>query len=79
MSRYARGELQNNKWDELNRIRMARFRFNLRTVFVLATAVVLFLGYSQHRRRTILREAESLKQGIKLFTASPADREMDLI
>lgn len=41
---------------------MARFRFNLRTVFVLATAVVLFLGYSQYRRRTILREAESLKQ-----------------
>jgi hypothetical protein len=40
---------------------MARFRFNLRTVFVLATVVVAFCGFSQWRRQNILRVRDELR------------------
>lgn len=36
-------------------------RFSLRTLLIVATLLAVFVGYSQHRRRTILRECEALK------------------
>lgn len=36
-------------------------RFSLLTLLIVATLLALFIGYSQHRRRFILRECEALK------------------
>jgi hypothetical protein len=40
---------------------MARFRFNLRTLFVLATVAIAFLGYGQWRRRHILKQVKEVR------------------
>jgi hypothetical protein len=41
---------------------MARFRFNLRTAFVLSTVVILLIGFSQWRRRSILKQVEEVRE-----------------
>jgi hypothetical protein len=40
---------------------MRRIRFSLRLLILLVTAVGLFLGYSQYRRREIQKVCEGLK------------------
>ena len=50
---------------------MASVRFNLRTVFVLATVVIAFLGFSQWRRQNISRECRELEaEGVVLSLPS---------
>ena len=41
---------------------MGRFRFNLRTVFILATVAVALCGYSQLRRQNIREECRLLEE-----------------
>ena len=41
---------------------MTRIRFSLRALLILATALILFLGYSQYRRRETLKASEELKK-----------------
>ena len=41
---------------------MKRFRFSLRVLFVTATIAVLFIGYSQWRRREIIRTFREFEQ-----------------
>ena len=51
---------------------MARFRFSLRTVFVLVTVVILLIGFSQWRRRYIRREMSELgKNGVDICYRPP--------
>jgi hypothetical protein len=46
---------------------MQRFRFNLRSLFILFALVASVLGYAQWRRQNILREARVLEsQGFTL-------------
>jgi hypothetical protein len=40
---------------------MNRFRISLRSLLLIVTAIGLFLGYSQHRRRAILNASNELK------------------
>src|SRR5687768_8697088 len=40
---------------------MKRFRFSLRLLIVLVSALALFMGYSQYRRREILKVVAELK------------------
>jgi hypothetical protein len=39
---------------------MSRIRFSLRALLIVATALILLLGYSQWRRRNILQACEKL-------------------
>jgi hypothetical protein len=47
---------------------MKRIRFSLRLLIVLVSAIALFLGYSQWRRREILKLCDQLKQERYSFT-----------
>jgi hypothetical protein len=40
---------------------MRKVRFSIRGLLILVTAIVLFLGFSQYRRREILKVAAQLK------------------
>jgi hypothetical protein len=40
---------------------MKRFRFSVLGLFLLISAVALFLGYSQWRRRNILQQVEEIE------------------
>ena len=51
---------------------MARFRFNLRTLFVLATVAIVFFGYSQWRRQYIRRQMVELgRNGVGICYRPP--------
>ena len=41
---------------------MAHFRFNLRTLFILATVVIALVGFSQWHRQQILRQVKEIRQ-----------------
>src|SRR5688572_27431698 len=41
---------------------MRRIRFSLRALLIVATALILFLGYSQIRRRDILRQVDEIRR-----------------
>ena len=46
---------------------MRRIRISLRGLLILVTAIVLFMGWSQYRRRTILEQSKDLKEDGYVF------------